>query len=477
MSGGTYEYDLVIVGGGTAGAFAAATAAREGADTVIVERKSPEEAGHIACGDAIKGTAAFPDVIDREYLREESFTNESITGARFENPKSGEELDIPFPEPGAVIDRKRYGEVLLEEVERAGADIHYNTVVKGVIQGERSARVDTRTATPRVSDGGPGPVQGVRAVQEGSPVEYHAPVTVDAAGALSILQDEADLRESTFDTNVTFQQFCSAYREVVDVPEPVEWDDRIVFKPTDELGYLWYFPRTSTEINAGLGFQMNKEPMELVDVLKRDLETRPEFDGAEVKDKLGAALPTRRPYDSAVAPGFVAVGDAAGHVNPTTGGGIPGAAKAGAWAARRAVESLNGGPVSETDLWEYNRQVMTDFGKRFAAMDVYNVWAGAHDVDELVDIVTALPGQQLVDVLGKKGSTSMSLLLKLKTLFDTYGHWGTLNELRKIKARADRLKEHYADYPESPAGFDRWQQERDRIMEEIYEISGADPKY
>jgi electron-transferring-flavoprotein dehydrogenase len=458
----THAYDVVVVGGGTAGAFAAATAAQEGADAVIVERKSAEDAGHIACGDAIKGKATFPDVIDRDYLREESFSNERITGARFENPETGEELDIPFSQPGAVLDRKRYGEVLLEEAERVGADVHFDTVVQDVIQAE--------------SDG-QAPVEGVRAVRKGDPVEYRASMTVDAAGALSILQDEARLDGATFDTNVTYQQFCSAYREVVDVTEPVDWDDRIVFKPTQELGYLWYFPRTATEINAGLGFQMNKEPMELVEVLKRDLRTRPEFDGAEVRDKLGAALPTRRPYDSAVAPGFVAVGDAAGHVNPTTGGGIPGAAKAGTWAARRAVESLNGSPPDEDDMWEYNRQVMTDFGRRFAAMDVYNIWAGAHDVDELVSIVTALPGQQLVDVLGSKGSTSMGLLLKLKTLFDTFGHWGTLNELRKIKRRADRLKDHYADYPDSPDGFGRWQQERDRIMAEIYEISGADPKY
>jgi len=68
---------------------------------------------------------------------------------------------------------------------------------------------------------------------------------------------------------------------------------------------------------------MNEEPMQLVEALKRDLRNRPEFEGAEVKDKLGAALPTRRPYDSAVAPGYMAVGDAAGHVNPTTGAASP----------------------------------------------------------------------------------------------------------------------------------------------------------
>jgi digeranylgeranylglycerophospholipid reductase len=82
-------YDVLVVGGGTAGAFAAATAAREGVDVAILERKSEEEAGHIACGDAVKGTSTFPDVIDRDRLRRESFTNEAITRAVFENPQGG----------------------------------------------------------------------------------------------------------------------------------------------------------------------------------------------------------------------------------------------------------------------------------------------------------------------------------------------------------------------------------------------------
>jgi electron-transferring-flavoprotein dehydrogenase len=113
---GTQSYDIVVVGAGTAGAFAAATAAAEGLDTVVLERKSAEEAGHIACGDAIKGKNAFPDVIDLDYLREESFTNQRIERAVFEHPGTDETVDIPLGTTGAVLDRKRYGEVLLEEV-------------------------------------------------------------------------------------------------------------------------------------------------------------------------------------------------------------------------------------------------------------------------------------------------------------------------------------------------------------------------
>ncbi len=449
---------MVIVGGGTAGSFAAATAAGEGLDVVILERKSPEEAGHIACGDAVKGKSTFPEVIDLEYLREESFTNENIQYARFLNPKTEENLDVRLDDPGAVLDRKRYGEILLEEAERAGAVVHFDTVVQDVIQdGEQ--------------------VRGVTATRKGSPKRYEADIVIDAAGSLSLLQDKADFSDATFDTNVSYSQFCSAYREIIEVDEPVDYADAIVFKPTAELGYLWYFPRTPTEINVGLGFQMNKPPMKLVEVLKNDVKSRPELKNGRVKDKLGAALPTRRPYDSATAPGYMAVGDAAGHVNPTTGGGIPGAAKAGYWAAKAGMKALAEGTTSdEGALWEYNHKVQTDFGKRFAAMDLYNIWGGAHDVDELVDVVSAMPGQQLGDALSK-GNASMPLSLKLKTVIRTFGHWDTLYELAKVNKLAGRLKDVYDQYPTTPDGFEAWRDRRDGVMDDLYEITGAAPKY
>ena len=454
----TKSHDIVVVGGGTAGCFAAATAARNGLDVVLIERKTEEEGGKIACGDGLKSASKFPDVVDRDRLQEEAFTNDGIERAILETPHSGESLSIPFNETGGVVDRYRYGQVLLEEAKRAGAQVHYRTVVNDVCQSE-------------------GRVTGVRAVRDDEPVTYEAEVVIDAAGALSVLQDKTDFSGSTFDTNVDYSQFCSAYREVLEVPEPVEWDDALVFKPTEELGYLWYFPRTSTEINAGLGFQMNRPPMELVDVLKRDIANHPAFQGATVKNKLGAALPTRRPYDSAVHPGYVAVGDAAAHVNPCTGGGIPGAAKAGHWAAEVAAEAISDGDVSEHALWEYNERVQTSFGRRFAAMDLYNIFGTAHEIDELVSLLTALPGQQLVDALGKSGTPDMGLWLKLKTLINSVGHWDILYELYKVRDQATRLKDVYDSYPSSPDYCEPWQRERDAVMDRFYGITGADRKY
>jgi len=457
-TGGTRSYDVVVVGAGTAGCYAAATVANAGYDVVVVERKDEQEAGHIACGDALKGADAFPEAIPKSKL-EPAMTNTDVDHGRFEIPQEDTVLEIPVPGELAVIDRWEYGRRIIDGAEEAGAEFHYDTVVQDVRQDDD------------------GRVTGVSAVRTGDPVTYEAEVVIDGAGSLSILQDKADLEAATFDTNVNYSQFCSAYREIVHVDEPVEWDDALVFKPTERAaGYLWYFPRTDTEINAGLGFQMTEEPMQLVDDLKRDLRDREEFEGAEVEDKLGAALPTRRPYDSAVAPGFMAVGDAAGHVNPTTGGGIAGAAYAGKYAAEAAVKGIEDGDVSEANLWEYNERVMDHFGSRYAGLDVYNILSTAVDVDDLMGLLASLPGDKLAEAL-YSGSTSIGWKLKLQTAIRSLGYYDVIWTFYKTKQRADDLIDHYGEYPSSPDAFDDWQARRDDLMDAVYETTGAEPKY
>ena len=453
-----HEPDIAVVGAGTSGCYAAATAAAAGLDVTVIERKTEAEAGHIACGDALKGANKFPESIPKSQI-DDAFTNTGVDHGRFEIPSHDTTLNIPVPGELAVIDRQVFGDRLIEGAESEGAQFHYNTVVQDVRQADD------------------GTVTGVRATRDGEVVTYDASVTIDGAGALSILQDKADLSHATFDTNVSYQQFCSAYREIINVPEPVEYDDALVFKPTERAaGYLWYFPRTSTEINAGLGFQMTEEPMKLVDDLKQDLRRRPEFENAEVEDKLGAALPTRRPYDSAVAPGFLAAGDAAGHVNPTTGGGIAGAAYAGTYAAEQAVEAIGDGDVSEAALWEYNRRVMDHFGARYAGLDVYNVLSTAVDVDDLMGLLASLPGEKLADAL-YSGTTSMSLMLKARTALSSLGYWRQILNFYRTKRLADKLIDHYGRYPSRPGALDGWKAARDDVMEQVYETTGADPKY
>ncbi|MFB6085478.1 MAG: geranylgeranyl reductase family protein [Halodesulfurarchaeum sp.] len=450
------ETDVIVVGAGTAGSYAAATTARAGLDVIVLDRKSEREAGHIACGDALKGADEFPESIPKSAF-ENAITNRDVDHGRFEIPRADTIIDIPVPGELAVIDRLAFGKSIIDAAQGVGAEYRFDTVVTDVLQED-------------------GQVTGVVA-HDGEPVQFEAPIVIDAAGAMSLLQDKADFGDSTFDTNVTYRQFTSAYREILEVPEPVPWEDALVFKPTDRAeGYIWYFPRTPREINVGVGFQMTAEPMKLVEVLRSDIESRPEFRNATVLDKLGAAIPTRRPYDSAVAPGYLAAGDAAGHVNPTTGGGIAGAAYAGHYAGETAVSAIEAGESSESALWEYNRQVMEHFGGRYASLDVYNVLTTAVKVEELMDLLASIPTEKISEAL-YAGTAEFGWGLKFRTLFGSLGHWQLLARLYRTKSDADRLLDHYEDYPDTPDELPHWQTRRDGIMEDVYRVAGAESKY
>src|SRR6056297_2596447 len=159
----TQSPDVVVVGAGTAGCYAAATIARKGYDAVILERKSEEEAGHIACGDALKGADSFPEAIPKSKL-EPAFTNTGVDHGRFEIPQEDTVLDIPVPGELAVIDRWEYGRCVIDGADEAGADFHYDVVVQDVLQ-DRS-----------------GTVTGVKGKRRGDAVQFDADIVVDAAG-------------------------------------------------------------------------------------------------------------------------------------------------------------------------------------------------------------------------------------------------------------------------------------------------------
>jgi len=172
----------------------------------------------------------------------------------------------------------------------------------------------------------------------------------------------------------------------------------------------------------------------------------------------------------------MAVGDAAAHVNPTTGGGIAGAAYAGQYAAEQAVEAIEDGDVSEDALWHYNERVMEHFGARYAGLDVYNILSTAVDVDDLMGLLAALPGKKLAEAL-YDGKTSMGPLLAARTAINSFGYWRQILDFYKVKQVAEQVIDHYERYPSSPDALDAWQRQRDELMETVYDVTGAEPKY
>ena len=486
------QRDVIVVGGGIAGCFAAATAAAAGIDVLQLERKPREQGGFIACGDAIKShrdPQKYPGPIDMAAIANDEAVriDNNIDQIEFWD----EELDVrkvlPYESGSNVIDRYEFGQRLLEQAAARGADQHYDTVVNAVIQNGR--------------------VTGVEAVRKGEPVTYEADVVIDAAGAQSILQDMIDFEALDTTGDPTFEvphytHFGSAYREIIETEQPVDYHNAIVGKPLEELGYIWYFPRTPTEINVGLGFQMNTDPIPLADRLRRDLEGRPEYRGATVaerfdnKNKLGSAIALRRPLDSMVAPGYLAAGGGAGTTHPITGKGIRGAAYSGYSAGRAAVQAIEDGDVSEAGLWEHNRWLFREHGEAasLAAWDAYNVAASSLEVNVLRALTALLPEAELREIVGTSTQVD-SLRSKLlvasgllknfvaesrKDTFETLGVgsgelYGAITTLKETRASVAEYERQYERYPADRSRFERWRAERDRIDRAFYEALELPP--
>jgi digeranylgeranylglycerophospholipid reductase len=494
---GRNQFDVIVVGGGIAGCFAAATAAAAGIDVVQLERKPREEGGFIACGDAIKSPRDpknYPGPIDMDAIADDAsvLVDNNIDQIEWWDEQLGVRKVLPYETGSNVIDRYEFGQRLLEQAADRGVTQHYDTVVNEVTQDDR--------------------VTGVKAVRNGEPVTYECDVLIDTAGAQSILQDMVDFEgldtpgEPTFEVP-HYTHFGSAYREIIETKEPVEYHNAIVGKPLEEMGYIWYFPRTPTQINVGLGFQMNKEPIPLADRLRRDIENRPEFRGATVAErfdrtnKLGAAIALRRPLDSMVAPGYLAAGGAAGTTHPITGKGIRGAAYSGYSAGRAAAQAVEDGDLSEDGLWEHNRWLYREHGEaaKLASWDAYNVAASAIEVNLLRAVTALLPEAELREIVGTSTEVD-SLKSKLlvgtgvlknfvaesrKDTFDTLDV--STRELleavlavRKTREYVSRYDRQYTAYPESRAAFEGWRSARDRLDREFYDeldLSPAEYKY
>ncbi|SEH16419.1 geranylgeranyl reductase family [Natronorubrum sediminis] len=483
------QYDVIVVGGGIAGCFAAATAAVEGIDVVQLERKPREQGGFIACGDAIKSPrdpGHYPGPIDMAAIADDEsvLVDNNIDQIEYWDEELGVRKVLPYETGSNVVDRYEFGQRLLEQAADRGVEQHYDTVVNEVTQNGR--------------------VTGVKAIRDGEPVTYECDVLIDTAGAQSILQDMVDFDgldtpgEPTFEVP-HYTHFGSAYREIIETEQPVEYHNAIVGKPLEEMGYIWYFPRTPTQINVGLGFQMNKSPIPLADRLRRDIENRPEYQGATVAErfgktnKLGAAIALRRPLDSMVAPGYLAAGGAAGTTHPITGKGIRGAAYSGYSAGRAAAEAVEDGDVSEAGLWEHNRWLFREHGEaaKLASWDAYNVAASSIEVNLLRALTALLPEKELREIVGTSTEVD-SLKSKLlvgtgvlrnfvseyrKNTFDALDvSTGELLEavrtVRKTRNYVSAYEHHYESYPEDRSTFEGWLAERNHIDLKFYESLG-----
>jgi flavin-dependent dehydrogenase len=262
-----------------------------------------------------------------------------IDGLRMIAGKKKRELSWPttdrFPNHGAVWPRQRFDNHLLDVAIASGADVRFESEALPVIENGRVVGVSVGTDS------------------------YRAPFTILAAGAQGMA---AKMLGAERDPN---EPFGLAIRAYAPTPRHGERHLEACLSLSDEHGtavpgYGWMFPAGDGTVNIGVGALSTMKGFK-----KLNLNTLLDQYAALVRESwsLGDYIEKPRAWRLPMScvrrhgPGWVAVGDAAGFVNPMNGEGIDYGLESG----MLAVERFLADPVTASESYD----VMV--GERFDA--------------------------------------------------------------------------------------------------------------
>jgi digeranylgeranylglycerophospholipid reductase len=283
---------VVVVGGGPVGSFAAINLARLGVETTVFE-EHPEIgvpshcAGHLSIR-SLRNLGLYP--LPR------GIVENTFSAANFYSP-SGTKLTIRAKHPvTCAVNRALFDKYLAEEAQAAGAKY----------------RLGSRVHSLLIHDG------FVKGVNLGREIDVEAGIVVDAEGISSRLLGDVGL------TKPNRLRLVNAVEAEAENVRDVEVDAVEVFLGRNYAPgfYAWIIPRLDGTAKVGLAAKAGN-PKELLQklLLKHPVASK-QLARAKIARMAFHPITLGGPIHKAYTNGFVAVGDAASQVKPTTGGGV-----------------------------------------------------------------------------------------------------------------------------------------------------------
>jgi len=307
-------YDVLIVGAGPAGSHTAARLAEMGYEVAVLE-KTGEAGGKPCCTGIISLECVRSYAIDRRVIVRE------VNSARLFSP-SGKSITVRRDEPqAAILDRTAFDLMMATRAQEAGAHYLFHSPATGLKVGHDRVRVEVSA--------------------DGERLWYEAKAAVIASGFGSGLTEKAGLGGPS--------DFVAGAQ--VEVETPVE-EVEVFFGREVAPGFFgWLVPAAPG--TARVGLLSRRSPGSYLRTLLDFLQSQGKITPREWNPAYGAVplKPLKKTYGERL----LAVGDAAGQVKPTTGGGIYFGLIAADNAAGALHQALQSNDLSARGLAGYER--------------------------------------------------------------------------------------------------------------------------
>jgi digeranylgeranylglycerophospholipid reductase len=321
--------DVVIVGGGPSGSFAALKLARLGVNvTVYEEHREVGVPSHCAGHVSIRGLKHL-----RMHPLPVEIVENTFRGAVFYSP-TGKRFSVRLASPATcAVNRALFEKYLAEKAQDAGADYCLDSRVESLI----------------IEDG---TVKGVVVRKQGGIEKKLAKIVIDAEGVSSRLLRQTGLRGPRQDGLVN-----GIEAEVENVRD-TQLDTVEVFLGADYAPgfYAWLIPKKDARAKVGLAAKTGK-PKEF---LQKLMVKHPVVSKKMLNSKIAKVsvhpITLGGPIPKAHSNGFLVVGDAASQVKSTTGGGVIFGMTCAAAAAEVACEAIRQNDFSSRILSAYRRR-------------------------------------------------------------------------------------------------------------------------
>jgi menaquinone-9 beta-reductase len=351
VTGTRLSTEVLIVGGGPAGAAAGYWLARHGHDATVVEKRTfPRDK---TCGDGLT-PRAVKELTDMG-LGEELTRFHRFKGLRATGMGRVLELEWPehpdYPRHGYVVRRRDLDQLVATNAERIGARL---------LQGHEAVR-------PIVDRGF---VKGAIVTSpDGGSVEIRSEYTIVADGATSRFGRElGTFRKREWPYGTAIRTYWESPRhEEPWIESALDLQDR---NGNPMPGYGWIFPVGDGTVNVGVGLLSTFRDFKsvntthLLDAYAHQIAERWQIDAANPE---GRPTSGRVPMGGSVGPSsgptYLVVGDAAGSVNPFNGEGIDYAYETAHMAADVIHEALMEG--DSTPLQRYPKMLEAEYGQYF----------------------------------------------------------------------------------------------------------------